>query len=749
MTYVNIILMVQYFKVNSDDIEYCTNRQKEIDICLQKNYENKYIDKIILLLEQDCEIPFSQCNGVKIYKTIIGSRLSYKAAFEYYNQNYSNDICCLLNADIFLDNSIEILKHINFNDFKLFIALNRYEKNELNETPALLNGLELDDSSLYNAGSYLNKFQENIWTQDAWIWKGILPIDERFDFHLGIIGCDNYLVYLMKSNCYHLLNASHLICINHYDHLSINICKQGISKGNVSKKRETRIGNILTYGFLENQDDIPDKYTTKLETYTVRVCPTITKIQFEKSIDEININTSQVITSSRSLFLKPCGILFGESNYWEPLINDVDPYVQINFNNIYEIAIIDIKGKPVDRNDKASGYITKFKITYYDSTNWIIDDHHIYDAIQTSNGNYIKRIYLDKTIKCLKLRIYPIEYVNRPIFKIRLFSIRHPRPNIFHFVCNNKELNKNFLRAHFDYKLLNDKIAEDKIIVSPLNKTKCTKNLLNHPITDGICIIVVVMNRLSHIKRNIYTWLKQNIDQIIIIDWNSKIDFSEFIFSLNDDRILYVRVNNEEHFIRTYAQNLAARLCKFNKICKIDADVMLSENFFNDHPLMPGEFYVGDCCCARNENENYIHGNIYLHLSDFFYVNGYNEYIKSYGYDDTDITIRLLLTGLKSKAFNLNKMYHIPHDDSLRIENSITKTDPKIMTICHRLYLQSLPLWNNNYSTQNYMMDQKNKQYIVCERVKENEYIFNENLYNYYLMTAKNLLSKSSNSATM
>jgi hypothetical protein len=194
-------------------------------------------------------------------------------------------------------------------------------------------------------------------------------------------------------------------------------------------------------------------------------------------------------------------------------------------------------------------------------------------------------------------------------------------------------------------------------------------NLLKESIEEGICLFTYIMNRNNNIYNNISSWLKQSVNQIIILDWNSKEDLNDYLKSLNDNRILYIRVVNEKYFIRTFAQNLASRFCKYNKIMKIDSDVIISENFFENHQLNNGEFYVGEWMCGRNKNEEYLHGNIYLFLDDYFRVNGYNEYIKNYGWDDTDFTIRLLTTGLTKKLFNYNYLYHTPHDEDLRTVN--------------------------------------------------------------------------------
>ena len=105
-----IVLVYQYFKVKNKDIEYQTRRQNEIDLCLIKNNNNKYINEIHLLVEELYDLSF--VDTTKIKQIVINKRLSYQDAFEYYNINLSNQICILSNADIYYDDSLNILKYV-------------------------------------------------------------------------------------------------------------------------------------------------------------------------------------------------------------------------------------------------------------------------------------------------------------------------------------------------------------------------------------------------------------------------------------------------------------------------------------------------------------------------------------------------------------------------------------------------------------------------------------------------------------
>ena len=575
-----VILITQYFKVKNSNAKYIDKRQNEINTCLIKNCENNYIDKIHLFIEDDVDINFINKYQNKFIVIKHNQRITFKDIFEYYNNNLANFICILLNSDIFLDDSIQIVKHINFNN--LFLALNRYENN--NNKCNLLNGLEVNDC-IKNDCSYLTPYQPSIWSQDGWIWKSkYINLDDSYNFLLGSVGCDNHIAYLLDKKKYIICNPSSLICLNHFDVLSIDKNIFGISKGNVSKNRENRIGNMSTYLFLENIDDIPDKYTINFIKEVTDKNIYICKYKFIKNISKININESQIISSS---FLndvyKPFNCLFEETGFWQPDLNDKNPYIEFNFENLYEIAVIDIKGKHVDKDDIDIGFIKKFKISYQNNlinNKWINDDT-VYDAINTINGNFIKRIYLENNITCSKIRIYPIDYYNMNTFKIRFYKLNYNKYDILNNLNIYIDKTK-FTSTYFDYKYF-EELQTKYNCFQKYEPIKHNTNILNEEILDGICIIVCVMNRRNNILNNINSWLKQKINQLIILDWSSKNNFYNDIKKLNDDRILYVYVNNETKYIRTYAQNLAANLCKYDKICKIDSDIILSDNFFENH----------------------------------------------------------------------------------------------------------------------------------------------------------------------
>ena len=122
----------------------------------------------------------------------IERKLNYKYAFEYCNNlNETNCIFMLTNSDIYFDNTLQKLFNYNFN--KKFLALSRIDIKPNNKFEHRKNS--------HNS-------------QDTWIWKNKLNVskDSKFKYYnndgiiMGVMGCDNYITYLMDYSGYNVEN---------------------------------------------------------------------------------------------------------------------------------------------------------------------------------------------------------------------------------------------------------------------------------------------------------------------------------------------------------------------------------------------------------------------------------------------------------------------------------------------------------------------------------------------------------------
>lgn len=163
-----ISVFFPYYKCGDAD------RQKEIDLCLRQNSDNPHIDKLIVVIDDGCDVPFSSNNMTVLH---VEKRMTYKYWVELTNQYCSHGITVLCNSDIYFDDSVIKLKEALVKP-KSFLALSRWE---------LLSG----DT---------DRHPNPHWSQDTWAMNVGEEISKSFlhqlEFPMGVPRCDNKVAYL-------------------------------------------------------------------------------------------------------------------------------------------------------------------------------------------------------------------------------------------------------------------------------------------------------------------------------------------------------------------------------------------------------------------------------------------------------------------------------------------------------------------------------------------------------------------------
>lgn len=145
-------------------------RKREIDMCLQRNLNNKLITTII------CES---------------SSKPTYQFFFDQINKvSTEDDINIICNSDIFLDETIVLVENMKP---KQLYALSRWD---------------------WLGNDAFVRFFDRPDSQDTWIFKG--KVEGVFgDFTLGTRGCDNRIAYEFHKAGYAVSNPSKSIRTYH------------------------------------------------------------------------------------------------------------------------------------------------------------------------------------------------------------------------------------------------------------------------------------------------------------------------------------------------------------------------------------------------------------------------------------------------------------------------------------------------------------------------------------------------------
>ena len=223
-------------------------------------------------------------------------------------------------------------------------------------------------------------------------------------------------------------------------------------------------------------------------------------------------------------------------------------------------------------------------------------------------------------------------------------------------------------------------------------------NFLSKPILPGHTIVTCTMNRNDNLLKAVDSWIKLPIQEIIIVDWSSDQSTNNILRSngLLDKRIIVVEVKSEQFWNLTQAFNLGFKFVNYSHIIKADADVLISPNFFELNTLIDNSFLRGNWKAAKDKEQVHLNGFFYIKTSDLQKVNGFNEHIRNYGYDDADLYERLKFKGLDCDHIEPDSLLHLFHDDSSR--GNCLSPDLKFMHYKLRSNLSFLILYNRYLS---------------------------------------------------
>lgn len=212
-----------------------------------------------------------------------------------------------------------------------------------------------------------------------------------------------------------------------------------------------------------------------------------------------------------------------------------------------------------------------------------------------------------------------------------------------------------------------------------------------------ISCITAVMNREENLAKMLPSWTKvEKIKDFVIVDWSSKepVIKNPVIQEqmAKHKNIKLIRVEGQSYYYRSQPFNLANSYTDQNNkiLLKLDVDYVSIDDSWLDFQSIYREELLNYFICGDAIFNPESEGFLFVNKRDFNAVNGYNEnLLPMYAYEDEDIKNRLSkLKGLRVKAawaheleekeflkisfFDFNKyIYHIPHSNAIRIENSI------------------------------------------------------------------------------
>ena len=249
--------------------------------------------------------------------------------------------------------------------------------------------------------------------------------------------------------------------------------------------------------------------------------------------------------------------------------------------------------------------------------------------------------------------------------------------------------------------------------------------------TVPVHLIAACANRLPALRTALPTWLAvREVSSITVVDWGSDEPLHEQLaneLEMLDGRLRIVRLTQKRDWMLSVAVNLALHFIPLDRpssLLKVDCDTLLHPSFVRRHPLSMQRFYAGDWRKARDENEVHLTGVLFAYTYDLLSVNGYDERLQSYGYDDTNLHDRLKAASFIMQPLRYQYVKHLQHDDSLRRTSRPTKhgaaplaalsvatfNSPSLVSLgqllslappvfelnLHRMLLETVPRWNTS-----------------------------------------------------
>lgn len=227
----------------------------------------------------------------------------------------------------------------------------------------------------------------------------------------------------------------------------------------------------------------------------------------------------------------------------------------------------------------------------------------------------------------------------------------------------------------------------------------------DNSIAAGFSVVTCCMNRNDHLAQSLPTWLVHpEVDEVIIVDWSSRIPVSITLdqAGMQDARIRILRVEDEGTWILSHAYNLGFRAASRDKIIKVDSDIMLDAGFFQLNPTDTSRLTAGNWRQAKS-GQSHVNGFFVVGRDALLAVNGFNERIVTYGWDDDDLYERLTKAGVQRKDVDPDTIRHIDHSDLRRIEHPKCKpltgwdeiqTFPQFWIALNRQYASSCAPWD-------------------------------------------------------
>jgi hypothetical protein len=191
---------------------------------------------------------------------------------------------------------------------------------------------------------------------------------------------------------------------------------------------------------------------------------------------------------------------------------------------------------------------------------------------------------------------------------------------------------------------------------------------------NGERLAITTGSRDRNLSAALSTWSDlPEPDVIVVVDWGSRSPVKEILKNVSDPRLVVVRAETAA-WQNSRCHNLefqVASQLECDRVLRVDNDVLVDPSFFSRHPVGDRAFWAVDCHRVPPEvdDKRNLCGTVMVATRHWRRVNGYNERLVQYGYEDEDFYSRLCQTGLTWRHCDIDTLDHIPHPNRSRLAN--------------------------------------------------------------------------------
>lgn len=197
-----------------------------------------------------------------------------------------------------------------------------------------------------------------------------------------------------------------------------------------------------------------------------------------------------------------------------------------------------------------------------------------------------------------------------------------------------------------------------------------------------LSFFTVCMGRLHHLQQTLMKNLAWNADypglEYVLLDYSSPDELASWVQSelaehLASGRVAYYRYDHAQFFSFSHSRNMAARLCRGDIICNVDADNFTGPGYarYVDEQMADKDLLVGctfeDGVFTPIVGDHGWTGRMAVRRQAFLDAGGYDEDMVAWGYEDMDLYNRLWQRGHSAAAIDRRFLNCISHDNKERI----------------------------------------------------------------------------------